>query len=161
LAESTSIGYPGVHADFQRAGMAVISLTKQERVMNISSNKRILVVVTYLGAVVSGLAGFAAPAGAQTAAAPAVIPSGSVANSATTGPDSVTDRELRLRVQTALHSDRYFYDEHVRVSVDNGVVVLHGFVFSDWDLRDAMRIASRAAGRRVVDDLSIEVGGLR
>jgi osmotically-inducible protein OsmY len=65
-------------------------------------------------------------------------------------------------VQTALHSDPYFYDQHVSVSVDNGVVVLRGFVFSDWDLRDAMRIASRAAdARRVVDDLSIEVGGRR
>src|SRR4030088_546007 len=100
--------------------------------MKISSNKRILVLGTYLGAVVSALAGFAAPAGAQNAAAP------------------VTDEELRQRVQTALHSDPYFYDEHVRVSVDNGVVVLRGFVFSDWDLRDAVRIASRAAQRRVV-----------
>ncbi|HZE43081.1 MAG TPA: hypothetical protein VE058_04835 [Steroidobacteraceae bacterium] len=35
-------------------------------------------------------------------------------------------------------------------------------VFSDWDLRDAIRIATRAAGgRRVVDDLTIEVGGRR
>jgi osmotically-inducible protein OsmY len=130
--------------------------------MNISSNKRILVIGAYLGVVVSGLAGFAAPAGAQTAAAPAVSPSGSVAHSAAKGRDSVTDEELRKRVQTALHSDPYFYDEHVMVSVDDGVVVLHGFVFSDWDLRDAMRIASRAAlESRVVDDLSIEAGGRR
>jgi osmotically-inducible protein OsmY len=69
---------------------------------------------------------------------------------------------LRKRVQAALHSDPYFYDEHVTVSVENGVVVLRGFVFSDWDLRDAIRIASRAAdARRVVDDLSIEMGGRR
>lgn len=48
------------------------------------------------------------------------------------------------------------------VSVKQGVVVLHGFVFSDWDLRDAMKIANRvAAGKRVVDDLAIEVGGRR
>ena len=74
----------------------------------------------------------------------------------------MTDEELRKRVQAALHSDPYFYDEHVSVSVENHVVMLRGFVFSDWDLRDAIRIATRAAGeRRVVDDLSIEVGGRR
>ena len=129
--------------------------------MNISRNKRILALGTCLGAVVSALAGFAAPAGAQNAAAPAPSPSAFVADSATKGPNSVTDEELRQRVQTALHSDPYFYDQHVSVSVDNGVVVLRGFVFSDWDLRDAVRIASRAAQRRVVDDLSIEVGGRR
>ena len=64
------------------------------------------------------------------------------------------------RVKKALHSDPYFYDEHVTVSVENGDVVLHGFVSSEWDLRDAIRIASRAAGdRRVVDNLSIKLGG--
>ena len=129
--------------------------------MRNSSNNRILVLGTYLGAVVSTLAGFAAPAGAQNAAAPALSPARSVTQSATKDPASVTDEELRQRVQTALHSDPYFYDQHVDVSVDNGVVVLKGFVYSDWDLRDAMRIASRAAQRRVVDDLSIQVGGRR
>ena len=85
-----------------------------------------------------------------------------IAASAAQGADSVTDEELSKRVQAALHSDPYFYDEHVTVSVENGVVVLRGFVFSDWDLRDAIRIASRAAdARRVVDDLSIELGGRR
>jgi osmotically-inducible protein OsmY len=130
--------------------------------MNISSNKRILVLCSYLAPVVTGLAGFATPVGAQNAAAPAASASGFVAPSATQGADSATDEELRKRVQTALHSDPYFYDEHVTVSVENGVVALHGFVFSDWDLRDAMRIASRTADvRRVVDDLSIEQGGYR
>jgi osmotically-inducible protein OsmY len=46
--------------------------------------------------------------------------------------------------------------------VDRGVVHLRGIVFSDWDLRDAMRIASRAAGdRKVVDNLTIVEGGRR
>jgi osmotically-inducible protein OsmY len=40
--------------------------------------------------------------------------------------------------------------------------VLHGFVFSDWDLQEAIRIAGQAAGdRRVIDDLSIQQGGRR
>jgi osmotically-inducible protein OsmY len=130
--------------------------------MNISSKKRILVLCAHLAPVVSGLAGFATPVGAQNAAAPAVSQSDSSAASATQGAYSVTDEDLRERVQAALHSDPYFYDEHVTVSVENGVVVLRGFVSSEWDLRDAIRIATRAAdARRVVDDLSIELGGRR
>jgi len=75
---------------------------------------------------------------------------------------SSTDAAVRDRVQLALHDDPYFYDAHVEVSVDDGVVHLHGLVFSDWDLRDAMRIAGKAAGdRRVIDDLIIVQGGRR
>jgi osmotically-inducible protein OsmY len=75
---------------------------------------------------------------------------------------SVPDAEVRDRVQLALHDDPYFYDGHVEVSVDDGVVHLHGLVFSDWDLRDAMRIASKAAGnRRVIDNLTLIQGGRR
>jgi osmotically-inducible protein OsmY len=130
--------------------------------MNLSSKKRILVLSAYLGSAVSGLACFTASADAQTLAASSVSPSQSVMAPATGSADSMTDEELRQRVQAALHSAPYFYDQHVNVSVTNGVVALRGIVFSDWDLRDAMRIASRAAGkRRVVDDLSIEVGGRR
>jgi osmotically-inducible protein OsmY len=135
--------------------------------MSTSSKRRMLVLCTYLGPVAFGLAGFAAPVGAQNAAAPAVSQSdtftaSATAVSATQGANSVADEELRNRVQAALHSDPYFYDQHVGVSVENGVVVLRGFVFSGWDLRDAMRIARRAADKRlVVDDLSIEVGGRR
>jgi osmotically-inducible protein OsmY len=76
------------------------------------------------------------------------------------GPDALADRN---RVETALRSDPYFYAAHVDVTLDaNGALILQGFVFGDWDLRDAIRIATAAAGgRRVVDDLSIEVGGRR
>jgi osmotically-inducible protein OsmY len=74
--------------------------------------------------------------------------------SVTVGP--VTDGQLKQRVQAALHSDPYFYDAHTNVSIAGGNVVLRGVVFSAWDLQDAMRIASQAAGgRRVIDDLSI------
>lgn len=67
---------------------------------------------------------------------------------------------MRERVQAALHSDPYFYDEHVTVSVENGNVVLRGFVSSSWDLLDAIRIARKAAGdRQVIDDLEILLGG--
>jgi hypothetical protein len=54
----------------------------------------------------------------------------------------------------------YFYDTHVEVSVERGNVILSGLVFSDWDLRDAIRIASDAAKpHRVIDSLNIVEGG--
>jgi hypothetical protein len=113
----------------------------EEQAMNISYTKRILAIGAYLAFSLYGLAGSAARADAPNVAA---------------------DQELSQRVTAALHSDPYFYDEHVNVSVKNGVVVLHGFVASEWDLRDALRIAGKAAGdRRVIDDLSIEQGGRR
>jgi osmotically-inducible protein OsmY len=134
--------------------------------MNLSSKKRIWVMCAYLAPVLAGSAGFATAAGAQNLVASAVTPSQSTAGSsgsaAAPGANVTTDQELRARVQAALHSDPYFYDGHVSVSVDKGVVSLHGIVFSDWDLHDALRIAWRAAGQnRVVDDLSIEMGGQR
>jgi osmotically-inducible protein OsmY len=74
--------------------------------------------------------------------------------------EPMTADQLKQLVQTALHSDPYFYDAHTNVSIEGGDVVLSGFVFDDWDLRDAMRIATQAAGhRRVIEDLSIEIGG--
>jgi osmotically-inducible protein OsmY len=88
--------------------------------------------------------------------APAIIASASVAA------ESATNEARRLRVETALQLDPYFYDAHVSVLLVKGVVVLQGFVFSDWDLIDAIRIANKAAGDgRVVNALSIEVGGRR
>ena len=84
------------------------------------------------------------------------------ATAATPHAYSIPDADLRDSVQYALHEDPYFYDGHVEVSVDHGVVYLRGLVFSDWDLRDAMRIAGKAAGdRRVINNLTIVEGGRR
>jgi osmotically-inducible protein OsmY len=72
------------------------------------------------------------------------------------------DQQVKRDVENAFSADPYFYEAHVNVSMENGNVVLRGFVFSDWDLRDAIRIATKAAaGRRVIDDLEIEAGGRR
>jgi osmotically-inducible protein OsmY len=130
--------------------------------MNVSSKRRILIICAYLGVAVSGLAGFAAPAGAQTAVSSPPGASALVAVSANPSTAESADRELASRIKAALHADPYFYDGHVSVSVADGAVVLQGFVFSDWDLRDAIRIARAAAGNRpVIDDLSIQEGGRR
>jgi osmotically-inducible protein OsmY len=88
--------------------------------------------------------------------------SGSAAAAPAPNAYSIPDADLRDSVQFALHADPYFYDGHVEVSVNHGVVHLRGLVFSDWDLRDAMRIASKAAGdRRVINNLTIVEGGRR
>jgi osmotically-inducible protein OsmY len=70
------------------------------------------------------------------------------------------DLDLAEKVQTALQSDPYINDTHIVVSVDRGTVYLRGFVMGAWDLLDAIRIAHRVAGgNRVVDEMSIIVGG--
>jgi osmotically-inducible protein OsmY len=74
--------------------------------------------------------------------------------------EPVADEQVKREVETALHSDPFFYDEHVSATIDNGVVTLHGIVFDDWDLRAAVRIARRMPGvKRVVNDLEIKLGG--
>jgi osmotically-inducible protein OsmY len=74
--------------------------------------------------------------------------------------DPAADEKMKQQVEEALHSDAYFYDEHVTVTIKNGVATLQGIVFDDWDLRQAMRIARKVPGvRRVVNDLEIKLGG--
>ena len=105
---------------------------------------------------------FAMQAGAQNVYTPASSQPVSVTVPPAQSADSIADAKLAKRVKDALHSDPYFNDEHVTVSVESGAVVLHGFVSSEWDLHDAIRIASRAAGdKRVVDNLSLKLGGAR
>jgi osmotically-inducible protein OsmY len=119
-----------------------------------SSKRRNWAIAAYLGPLIFGLGGFVTRVDAQNTAAP--LPT--AAAQATDSPNEA----LRQRVTTALHADPYFYDKHVTVSVEKGVVVLRGFVFSDWDLRDALRLARKAAGDvPVVDNLSIKEGGRR
>jgi osmotically-inducible protein OsmY len=110
-------------------------------------------------AAIFGLSGFAASAGAQNAVPPVSSASSGTPSEAA---DTAQNEELRSRVQAALHADPYFYDAHVKVSIKKGAVVLNGFVFSDWDMRNAISIAKKAAGDvRVVNNLSIKVGGRR
>lgn len=72
----------------------------------------------------------------------------------------VADEAVKEEVQNALHADRYFFDEHVTVTIKNGVVTLHGMAFDDWDMRTALRISRRIPGvKLVVNDLEIEQGG--
>jgi BON domain len=71
-------------------------------------------------------------------------------------PESAADAELNKQVETAMRSDRYFYDDHVTATTRNGVVVLRGMVFDEWDVRTAIRISKRIAGvKRVINQLEI------
>jgi osmotically-inducible protein OsmY len=128
--------------------------------MKISSKNVILSVCVYLAPAICGLGGFATPVGAQTAVSVSASRSNSVAAPGMPGAPASAAGELERRVTTALHADPYLYDEYVTVSVEQGTVVLRGFVLSSLDLQDALRIARKAAGdSRVVDELSIELNG--
>ena len=99
-------------------------------------------------ALAASLSGMATPAAAQNTAAPAA---------------AETDNEALVeRVQAALQADPYLFNKHIRVSVEKGAVVLRGYVFSDWDLRSAVRIATKAAGTTpVINNLSINAAERR
>jgi osmotically-inducible protein OsmY len=65
------------------------------------------------------------------------------------------------RVKDALHANHFLLDRFIKVSFENGAVHLRGLVFSDWDLREAMRVASAAAKPTpVINELDIESGTL-
>jgi hypothetical protein len=129
-------------------------------IMTIAFKNRNWAVHACLGAVVCGLIGVATPVSAQNAPAPTPSQAVSIEASSAQGTDPAAYEKLRKRVKAALHADPYAYDRHITVSTENGVVVLRGFVFSDWDLRHALNIARKAAGdKTVVDNLSIKEGG--
>jgi osmotically-inducible protein OsmY len=71
--------------------------------------------------------------------------------------EPMVDEVMKQQVQTALHDDPYFYDEHVTVTVKNGVVHLTGMVFDPGDMQDVRRIIrKRISGvKRVVNELEI------
>src|ERR1700676_4095228 len=107
---------------------------------------------------VAGLACYAIPA----FAADVVQPPGGKLNSVvvTCKRPSVSDSELQEQVETALRNDPYVPDQHVTVTIKDGGVTLHGFIFDEWDLRVVKRIARKTPGvRRVIDYLEIELGG--
>jgi osmotically-inducible protein OsmY len=79
----------------------------------------------------------AGPAIAQNAAAP-MSRLDPIVVTAKKRADPAADESTRRHVAEALHSDAFFYDEHVTVTIRNGVVTLQGIVFDDWDVRTAM-----------------------
>jgi osmotically-inducible protein OsmY len=105
------------------------------------------------------LACWATSVSAGNLAAPGVHRLETIVVTAKRRPDPVADEKLTKQVEAALHSDPYFFDEHVTVTVKNGVALLEGVVFDEWDERQAIRIAKKIAGvKRVVTDFDIPDG---
>jgi BON domain len=72
-------------------------------------------------------------------------------------PEVLPDEVVKTRVETALHDDPYFYDEHVTVTVKNGVVHLQGIVFDAQDMQSVRRIIRKKVSgvKRLVNELEI------
>jgi hypothetical protein len=72
-------------------------------------------------------------------------------------PESVPDEELQQQVRKTLHDDPFFYDEHVTVTVTNGVVHLEGIVLDASDIKDVLRIIKKKfpGAKRVINELEI------
>jgi hypothetical protein len=131
----------------------------RESAMAFLSANRDSFIRVLLGAILGGWVCWSAPAGADTPAAPAADRLDPIVVTAKKRQDRVTDEVLTKNVEVALHSNPYFNDEHVTVTIKNGVVTLEGIVFDDWDVRTAMRIARKIAGvRRVVTDFYVPDG---
>jgi hypothetical protein len=67
------------------------------------------------------------------------------------------DEELKRDVKRALHEDTFFYDEHVTVTVEKGIVHLEGIVLDPGDIRDVMRIIKKKfpGVKRVINELEV------
>jgi len=75
-------------------------------------------------------------------------------------PVIVSDAVLQERVKDAMHSDPYFLDTHVTVTVKNGIVILEGLVLDQWSFSDATRISRKIPGvKSVFNDLEIHDSG--
>jgi osmotically-inducible protein OsmY len=116
-------------------------------------------VIGLFGALTLGLACWATSVSAGAAATPPAGRLDTVVVTAQKKWDPAVDEKLTQQVAAALHNDRYFLDEHVTVTVKNGVAYLEGIVFDDWDVRVARRIARKIPGvRRVVTDFYVPDG---
>jgi hypothetical protein len=67
-----------------------------------------------------------------------------------------TDAILTAKVEQALQDDRYLFSAHMSVVTENGIVRLQGIAIDVSDLRRALFLARRIAGRRrVVNELEL------
>jgi hypothetical protein len=88
------------------------------------------------------------------------------ADNSPNGPDTVTvtaerlhkvaDEQLAQDVKTALRSDPIVDDNHVTITVKNGVVTMQGFVQDAWDLMALRRVAKKVPGvKKIVNDVEL------
>lgn len=73
----------------------------------------------------------------------------------------LADNDMADRVQRALSADQLLYSRHVTVRADDGVVSLGGYIWTQPEQQDAIRIAQSVQGvTKVVDRMEIDRGGL-
>jgi len=78
-----------------------------------------------------------------------------------TSEQQLNDKDTAVAVQSALSSSKSIYSQHITVQADNGVVHLGGYVWSDFDMYEAQRIAESAPGvTRVVNEMELEREGI-
>jgi osmotically-inducible protein OsmY len=88
------------------------------------------------------------------------------ADNSAKGPDTVTvtadrqhpvaDEQLAQEVKAALRSDPIVDDNHVTITVKNGVVTMQGFVLDAWDLLALRRVAKKVPGvKKIVNDVEL------
>lgn len=71
------------------------------------------------------------------------------------------DNDTADRVQRALSADQLLYSRHITVRADDGVVSLGGYIWTQPEQQDAIRIAQSVQGvTKVVDRMEIDRGGL-
>ncbi len=71
------------------------------------------------------------------------------------------DKDMVDRVQGALNADTLLYARHIIVRADNGVVDLGGYVWTQPELEDAVRVAQSVPGViKVVDRMEIDRGAV-
>ncbi len=76
--------------------------------------------------------------------------------------NAMGDQGVKTRVIAALKAEKFSDVQHVEVSLENGAVILRGFVQSDWDRRHALEAArSAAGGLNVIDNIHMKEGAAR
>jgi osmotically-inducible protein OsmY len=67
-----------------------------------------------------------------------------------------SDQALTAKVEQALHDDPYIFSDHMSVVTENGIVRLKGVAVDLSDLRQALALARRIAGRRrVINEIDL------
>ena len=78
-----------------------------------------------------------------------------------TSEQQVNDKETAEAVEAALKANTHIYTQHITVQVDNGVVHLGGYVWTDFDQYEAERTAESVPGvTKVVDEMELERNGI-
>jgi osmotically-inducible protein OsmY len=71
-------------------------------------------------------------------------------------PQQAADEQLAQDVKKELRSNPIVDDNHVTITVKNGVVTMQGFVQDAWDLWALRRVAKKVPGvRKIVNDVEL------